>query len=95
MIKMFFVQQGMCVGEVHSADLDGFVVKNPVLVNQKGGQELMFLPLLFLSEETEIPLKYTDILFGKTFTPKQEIINHYNRIFGSGLVVPNDNILRF
>jgi len=94
-VKAVFIQQGMMIGEVSKEIfVDTVVLKNPVLVIVKQN-ELVFAPFLQLVDEKEVTISLSEVTFKKMFTPKQEIINRYNQIFGSGIVVANPNALNF
>lgn len=85
-VKTFFIPQGMFVGEV-SDSVDGvFKVTQPamVIVRQTG---VSLAPFLQLVEETTIEVRLDDLAFRTFFTPKRELENHYNQVFGSGLVL--------
>lgn len=96
-VKLFIVAQGMCVAELINEDRHGFSVRNPVFVSQKTQQEVMLIPVLYMAEENCAMIPKKDVFFGGAFTPKTEIVNHYNRLFGSGIVIPDPrgNVLQF
>lgn len=97
-VKAFFLPQGMIVGDVSSAQSESepyknFVkVKNPALVITRQ-TEVILAPFLQLVDEKEITLDLDDVAFKQLFTPKTELANHYNQLYGSGLVVTNSLIL--
>lgn len=88
MIKAFYLPQGLIIGDVTKSDFDenGIVVKNPALIIARAN-EVILAPLLHLVEETQIELNMKDVAFNTLFTPKRELVNHYNQIYGSGLVL--------
>ncbi len=87
-IRCFYLPQGLIIGDVTNSvtEENRIVVKNPALIVARQ-TEVILAPLLHLVEETEIKLKLSDLAFETTFTPKRELINHYNQIYGSGLVL--------
>lgn len=94
-VKSFFLPQGMVIGEVTespSFDFDPnktkITVKNPALVITRQN-EVILAPFLQLVDENEIDLDLEDVAFKQLFTPKTELANHYNQLYGSGLVVTN------
>lgn len=94
-VKSFFLPQGMIVGEVTDVFDEkrvSFKVKNPALVITRQS-EVILAPFLQLVDENEITLDLEDVAFKQLFTPKTELTNHYNQLYGSGLVVSNSLIL--
>lgn len=88
MIKAFYIPQGLIIGDVTNSttDTNRIVVKNPALVIARQ-TDIILAPLLHLVEENQIELDMKDIAFNMVFTPKRELENHYNQIYGSGLVL--------
>lgn len=84
-VKAFFIPQGLVIGEVTEIG-DTVVTKNPALIITRQN-DVMLAPLLHLVEENTIDLKLDDIAFKQVFTPKRDLVNHYNQMFGSGLVL--------
>ena len=69
-------------------------LKNPVMIVVQpgvgGGAQLSFAPFPPFSKESktkEVPLRNEHVVY--TYEVQQEILNGYNSLFGSGLVVPN------
>lgn len=87
-IKAFFLPQGMIIGEVTESNKEEIRVKNPALVVTRQ-TEVILAPFLQLVDEKEIVLDLADVAFKQLFTPKTELANHYNQLYGSGLVVTN------
>ena len=85
-IRAFYIPQGLVIGDVVDVIDVKLIIKNPALIIARQ-TEVILAPLLHLVEETEIKLKLSDMAFETTFTPKRELINHYNQIYGSGLVL--------
>lgn len=94
-IKCAFIPQGLVIGEL-TEEVNGSIrIKNPALIISRQ-ESIAFANLLQLVEENEITVKREDIAFNCTFTPKTEILNHYTRLFGSGIQIVSDtNVLKF
>lgn len=88
MIKAFYIPQGLIIGDVTNSatEENRIVVKNPALVIARQS-DVILAPLLHLVEENQIELNLKDVAFNMVFTPKRELINHYNQLYGSGLVL--------
>jgi len=87
MIKAFYLPQGLIIGDVsYSLTGEKIMVKNPAMVIVRQS-EVILAPLLHLVEENQIELDMKDVAFNSLFTPKRELENHYNQIYGSGLVL--------
>ena len=65
------------------------VIKNPVVMIPVNKEQIAFQPWLPYAEDKEYQLKDTMIII--TATPSSTILNEYNRVFGSGIVVPSAN----
>ncbi len=63
------------------------VIKNPVVMIPVNKEPIAFQPWLPYAEDKEYQLKETMIII--TATPTSTILNEYNRVFGSGIVVPS------
>lgn len=90
-IKLFFTQTGTLVGETIENLNGSYTVKNPVVIVPHGNQ-MGLVPLLAFVEETSINLCEEDITYHKSFEPNIDIKNEYNKLFGSGIVVPNSKL---
>ena len=67
-------------------------IMNPVVMVPVSKDKIGFQPWITLSDEEEIFLKDQHIM--AIVTPDIKLQNEYNRVFGSGLVVPeNDKIV--
>ena len=67
-------------------------INNPVVMVPVSKDKIGFQPWITLSEDEEIFLKDQHIM--AIVTPDIKLQNEYNRVFGSGLVVPeNDKIV--
>lgn len=86
MIKAFYVPQGLVIGDFISSNDVEITVKNPAMVISRQ-TDVLLMPLLHLVEENEVTIEIKDIAFGSLFTPKRELENHYQQIFGSGIIV--------
>lgn len=93
-IKAAFTSQGILVGSV-TENLDGTVIfENPVIAIPQGTQNIAFMPLLGLMEEKKVTLRPEDIHYGELFTPAIDVRNHYNKMFGSGIIEASANALQ-
>ena len=63
------------------------VIKNPVIMIPVNKEQIAFQPWLPYAEDKEYQLKETMIII--TATPSSPFLNEYNRVFGSGIVVPS------
>ena len=67
-------------------------IMNPVVMVPVAKDKIGFQPWITLGEDEEIVLKDQHIM--AIVTPDIKLQNEYNRVFGSGLVVPeNDKIV--
>ena len=64
------------------------VIKNPVVMIPVSKEKIAFQPWLPYAEDKEYKLKESQISI--VATPSATIMNEYNRVFGSGIVVPED-----
>ena len=68
------------------------VITNPVVMVPVSKDKIGFQPWITLSDEEEIFLKDQHIM--AIVTPDIKLQNEYNRVFGSGLIVPEtENIV--
>lgn len=88
MIKAFYLPQGLIIGDVTNSvtEENRIVVKNPALVIARQS-DVILAPLLHLVNENQFEIDMKDVAFNTLFTPKRELENHYNQIYGSGLVL--------
>lgn len=88
MIKAFYIPQGLIIADVSNSDSEEnrVVVRNPALVIARQS-DVILAPLLHLVEESQFEMSMKDIAFNTLFTPKRELENHYNQLYGSGLVL--------
>ena len=64
-------------------------ILNPVVMVPVSKDKIGFQPWLTLSDDDEIFLKDQHIM--AIVTPDIKLQNEYNRVFGSGLIVPEDD----
>jgi hypothetical protein len=78
------------IGELKSETKSGVEVKNAVTIDlyqtQNGGVGVNLTPMKYFSEDKDVILKHDHIMFD--FSLKTDILNEYNKVFGSGLIVP-------
>ena len=70
-------------------DEENSVIKNPVVMIPVSKEQIAFQPWLPYSEDKDYTLKTEHILI--VATAANTITNEYSRIYGSGIVVPNDS----
>ena len=66
-------------------------ITNPVVMIPIAKDQLGFQPWIPYSEEEEMTFKEQHIVV--VLTPDTKLQNEYNRVFGSGLLVPEDKII--
>lgn len=88
MIRAFYIPQGLIIADVSMSDSEEnrVVVRNPALVIARQS-DVILAPLLHLVEESQFEINLKDITFNTLFTPKRELANHYNQLYGSGIVL--------
>ena len=69
-------------------DPETSVIKNPVVMIPVSKEQIAFQPWLPYSEDKEFTLK--ESVINIVANPSTTIVNEYNRIYGSGLVMPTD-----
>ena len=67
------------------------IITNPVVMVPIAKAQLGFQPWIPYAEEEEVPLKEQHIVV--VLTPDNKLQNEYNKIYGSGLVVPDEKII--
>ncbi len=65
------------------------VINNPVVMIPVSKEKIAFQPWLPYAEDKEFRLKEVQITI--VANPSPTIMNEYNRIFGSGIVVPDES----
>lgn len=97
MIKLFRLIGGEEVlGEILESSSDTHRIKNPCVImigaGPDGKPSLNMQPWLLFSTEKEVTIKDEHVLFVTRVDIKIE--NKYNEIFGSGIVIAQQSILR-
>ena len=69
-------------------DEETSLIKNPVVMIPVDKNKIAFQPWLPYAEDKEYKLKEAQIHV--VANPSSTIVNEYNRMFGSGIVVPTD-----
>ena len=67
------------------------IITNPVIMVPVSKAQLGFSPWIPYVEEEEVPLKEQHIV--TILTPDKKLQNEYNRVYGSGLLVPEEKII--
>ena len=71
---------------------DGYKIKNPVVLHWMANEKTPDTPKLVMadliphSDDTSVAISDAHIVF--VFNPMQDIVNEYNSVYGSGIVVP-------
>ena len=66
-------------------------ITNPVIMIPVSKDQVGFQPWVPLAKEEEIFLKEQHIMV--VLTPDTKLQNEYNRVFGSGLVLPDEDLV--
>jgi hypothetical protein len=66
-------------------------ITNPVVMIPVSKDQVGFQPWVPLAKEEEIFLKEQHIMV--VLTPDTKLQNEYNRVFGSGLVLPDEDLV--
>ena len=66
-------------------------ITNPVVMIPVSKDQVGFQPWVPLAKEEEIVLKEQHIMV--VLTPDTKLQNEYNRVFGSGLVIPQEDLV--
>ena len=66
-------------------------ITNPVVMIPVSKDQVGFQPWVPLAKEEEIVLKEQHIMV--VLTPDTKLQNEYNRVFGSGLVLPDEDLV--
>ena len=67
------------------------IINNPVIMVPIAKDQLGFQPWIPYAEEEIMTFKEQHIIV--VVTPDKKLQNEYNKIYGSGLIVPDDNII--
>ena len=72
-------------------DQETNIITSPVVMIPVSKDKIGFQPWIPLADEKEISLKEEHIM--TVLTPDIKLQNEYNRVFGSGLVIPEESKL--
>jgi len=91
MIKIVrFINGDELIGSYIEGTDDKFSMRDIAVIHMMPGQggqvNLGLLPFAPYAEELTLDFKHSTVT--TIFTPNRELLNNYNRLFGSGLVVP-------
>jgi len=86
------------LGEIVANDSEGMRLKNPVGIavvrGKDGGTNIGFSPFPIHSEpQTDLEVGFETIHIVYSYLPATDFIKNYEKIFGSGLVVPESKII--
>jgi hypothetical protein len=89
-IKVAYTDNGPILGDFSTNNTEKGVVhtvENPVLLQQMG-QQLGIVPVLGFTKAKSLQLPESEIKYnGELFEPQDELRNHWNGSFGSGIVL--------
>ena len=92
MIKLLRLKGGEdIVGDIIGENSEYFIIKNPAMLmpegtGQGGSVQIGLTPWMPFSEAKDFEIPRDWVLI--TTEPAQDIVNNYNQVFGSGIVVP-------
>ena len=92
MIKLLRLKSGEdIVGDIIGENSEFLIVKNPAMLmpvgdGRGGSVQIGLTPWMPFSEAKDFEVPRDWVLI--TTEPAQDIVNNYNQIFGSGIVVP-------
>ena len=66
-------------------------ISNPVVMVPVSKEQIGFTPWIPYATEEDIILKEEHIL--SVLTPEIKLVNEYNRVYGSGLVLPQEDLI--
>ena len=64
------------------------IINNPVIMVPIAKDQLGFQPWIPYSDEEDVQLKEQHII--TVLTPDKKLQNEYNKIYGSGIIMPDD-----
>ena len=67
------------------------IITNPVVMVPVSKDQIGFTPWIPYAKEEDIRLKEEHIL--SVLTPDAKLANEWNRVYGSGLVLPNEDLV--
>lgn len=88
-IKVAYTENGPLMGdfEESTGGTKLYTVTNPVILQQMG-QQLGIVPVLGFTKSKTLQLAAHEVKYnGELFEPQDELRNHWNSQFGSGLVL--------
>lgn len=89
-IQVAYTDQGPLMGDfelVNTSKGVEYAVTNPVILQQMG-QQLGMIPILGFTKSKTLTLSKSEIKYGgEVFDPQDDLRNHYNSQFGSGIVL--------
>lgn len=91
-VKAVYLSSGIVIGEAEEQVDGGVKMYNPVLAIPQP-QNMALVPFLGLMEEREIVIKADQMLYGGLFTPAVDLRNHYNKMFGNGIIEAGSNVI--
>ena len=70
-------------------------IEKPAAIGMVGGQSegqmnVGLMPWIPFSEEEAFDVQKRNILV--SYTPSRDLVNHYSRMFGSGIIIPKQQI---
>ena len=82
------------LGDVSVLDDDSVRIDNPTLIaamrnQQTGNVDVHMAPFIPLSSQTHVVIRMNNVLC--QYEPVVEVINKYNTMFGSGLILPTNS----
>ena len=92
MIKLLRLKSGEdIVGDIIGENSEFLIVKNPAMLmpvgeGRGGSVQIGLTPWMPFSEAKDFEVPRVWVLI--TTEPAQDIVNNYNQVFGSGIVVP-------
>lgn len=86
------------IGEVEGLQDEScphIVIHKPAAIGMMGGQQgqmnVGLIPWIPFSENEEFVIQKRNLLV--TYTPNNDLLNHYNRLFGSGIIVAKHTLM--
>lgn len=95
-IEVFRVVAGEeIIGDVKDDGGDLIVVENPAVIavmpGEDGSMQVRLGPMSPSTDDTRFTIDKSNVLY--RVTPKSDLLNYYNQIFGSGLIMPENKII--
>lgn len=84
-VKVFFTKNGTIIAEsTYDSSTKCFTLKNPLMLTPNG-----LMSMLDTVQEKTIELAEDNLIFPGAKTPVTDLLNAYNKQFGSGIVLAN------